>query len=163
MIVKTKKYALPTGKYIRLAMRNVIRQLWWVFLIPIALAAMTFVVPSIWWWITALILTALYLLFWYIQFAGVTRMEQTKMLFDKLSYQIDSRQIIIAISPKQGMPVQWPQVKKAYLRKDGIVLTLNRVQFIYWPYKIFNSTNESKFVESLMRRKGLLPGGGNEA
>ena len=80
MIVKTKKYSLDKKAYRRAGMRNIIREQWWVFLIAAAISVMTFVIPSNWWWIGALIALTLYLLFWLIQFAGVTQLEQSKQL-----------------------------------------------------------------------------------
>ena len=100
MIVKTKKYALDKKAYMRAGMRNVLQQQWWVFLIVLAISSMTFIIPSNWWWIGSLIAFVLYILFWVIQFAGVTQLEQSKMLFDRLSYEIDSRQILIKIDSK---------------------------------------------------------------
>ncbi len=82
MIVKTKKYALDKKAYMKAGLKNVLSDQWWVFLIAIAISAMTFVVPSNWWWIGALIALTLYILFWVIQFAGVTQLEQSKMLFE---------------------------------------------------------------------------------
>jgi membrane protein YdbS with pleckstrin-like domain len=95
MIVKTKKYALDKKAYRRAGMRNILGEQWWVGLIVLAISSMAFVLPSNWWWIGALIAFSLYLLFWLIQFAGGTQLEQSKMLFEKLSYEIDSRQILI--------------------------------------------------------------------
>ena len=138
-------------------MGRVMKSLWWAFLIPIALASVTFLVPTTnWFWISALILTTLYLLFWYIQFAGLTQMEQAKMLFEKLAYEINSQQVLIKLSSKQGMPIKWDQVKKAYSRKDDFLIVINRVQMIHLPHRIFNNQNDIKFVESVMKRKGFV-------
>jgi membrane protein YdbS with pleckstrin-like domain len=106
MIVKTKKYKLDTTQYIKMALARVLKEQWWVVLIALAIAAGYFWIPS-WWWISMAILAyVLYVLFWLIQFAGVTQMEQNKVMFDKLSYEIDSRQIMIKLNAKQGMPVK---------------------------------------------------------
>ena len=156
MIVKTKKYALNKKDYIRAGMRNVLRQQWWVFLIVLAISSLTFVIPSNWWWIGALIAFVLYLLFWVIQFTGVTQLEQTKMLFEKLSYEIDSRQILIKLSSKQGMPMKWEQIKRAWMDKKQFVLVINKAQMILFPFKAFRTENEKKFVESVLKKKGYI-------
>ena len=156
MIVKTKKYALDKKAYRRAGMRNVLTQQWWVVLIVLAISSMTFVVPSNWWWIGALIAFVLYLLFWLIQFAGVTQLEQSKMLFEKLSYEIDSRQVLIKVSSKQGMPMKWDQIKKAWMDKKQFVLVVNKAQLMLFPYTVFKTQNEIKFVETILKRKGLL-------
>jgi hypothetical protein len=99
----------------------------------------------------------LYLLFWAIQFTGVTQLEQNKVLFQKLLYEIDGRQILIKLNAKEGMQMKWEMIKKAYKEKDHFLLVISKAQFIHLPYSIFNSDNDVKFTESLLRRKNLLP------
>ncbi len=156
MIVKTKKYQLGTGKYIKLGMLNILREQWWVFLIALAIAAMTFIIPSHWWWIGALIALVIYWLFWLIQFAGVTQLEQNKILFERLNYEITSKEIMIKLNPKQGMPMKWENIKRAFLGKDFFLLVISKAQFIYLPFRLFNSENERKFMETILKRKNLL-------
>jgi hypothetical protein len=155
MIVKTKKHQLETGTYIKMGMVNVLKEQWWVILIALAIACGYFWIPS-WWWISMAILAyVLYLLFWVIQFAGVTQMEQNKVMFGKMSYEIDSRQILMKLNAKQGMPINWNMIKKAEVTKDAFVLTMSKAQFIHLPFRIFNSDNEKKFVETILKRKGF--------
>jgi hypothetical protein len=156
MIVKTKKYQLSTKKYIKLGMLNILRSQWWVILIAIAISAMTFVIPSNWWWIGSLIAFVLYGLFWLVQFAGVPQLEQNKILFERLSYEITSQQILIKLNPKQGMPMKWENIKKAFIGKDFFLLVLSKAQFIYLPFKVFNSDNERKFLETILKRKNYI-------
>lgn len=156
MLVKTKKYKLETGTYIKLGLMNVIKQQWWVFLIALAICCGYFFAPSAWWFIGAGIALILYFLFWVIQFAGVTQLEQTKVLFQKLSYEITSQQVLIKLSARQGMPIKWDQIKRAWVGKDYFVLVVNKAQLLHFPFRIFNNDNERKFVESILRRKGLI-------
>lgn len=135
---------------------NVLKEQWWVILIAVAIACGYFWIAS-WWWISMAILAyLLYLLFWVIQFAGVTQMEQNKVMFEKMAYEIDSRQILMKLNTKQGMPINWNMIKKVETTKDAFVLTMSKAQFIHLPYKIFNSENDKKFVETILRRKGYL-------
>lgn len=156
MIVRTRKYKLETGKYIRMGMQGVLKQQWWVVLIVLAIMSMYFIIPNLWWIFGALIAYVLYLLFWLIQFAGVTQMEQGKFLFEKLAYEITSQQILLKISANQGMPIKWNQIKRAKVGKDYFVLFMSKVQFFYWPHKMFNNDNERRFLESVLRRKGYI-------
>jgi hypothetical protein len=156
MIVKTKKYQLETGTYIKAGLANILREQWWVILIAITIGCGYFWIAS-WWWISMAILAyALYWLFWVIQFAGVTQMEQNKVIFEKMSYEIDSRQILMKLNAKQGMPIKWDMIKKAEVKKDAFILTMSKAQFIHLPFKIFNSENDKKFVESILKRKNYL-------
>jgi len=158
MIVKTKKYELPKKTYIKVGLQTLLQQQWWVFPIPVAIALVAFIFPSFVWWfiITPLILLLLYILFWAIQFTGVTQLEQNKIMFQRLSYEIDSRQILIKLNAKQGSPIQWAQVKKAKVGKNYFLFILSKAQFIYLPFKSFNSENDIKFTESILKRKGYL-------
>ena len=156
MIVKTKNYRLEKKDYIRLAMRNILKQQWWVSLIVIAICMGYIWIPNMWWFIGALIGTALYLLFWWIQFYGVTQLEQGKMLFERLSYEINSQQVLIKLNAREGMPMKWDQIKKASIGKDHFLLLVNKAQLIHLPFKIFNSENERKFVTSILKTKGFI-------
>lgn len=156
MIVKTRKYKLESGTYIKLALKNVLKQQWWVFLIALAICAGYFWIPSIWWFIGTAIALVLYLLFWLIQFAGVTQLDQSKMLFEKLSYEINSQQVLVKLNARQGMPIKWDQIKKAIVGKKHFLLIVNKAQLIHLPYRIFNNDNDRKFVESILKRKGLV-------
>jgi len=156
MIVTTKKYKLETGTYIKLAMTNILTKQWWVGLIVLALCSGYFIIPNSWWFWGTFIAVVIYLLFWLIQFAGVTQLEQTKILFEKLAYEISSQQILIKLSAKQGMPMKWDQIKSAKVGKDSILLTVNNAQLMYFPFKIFKTDNERKFVETILKRKGFI-------
>ena len=139
-----------------MAMMNILLQQWWVFLIAIAIGCMTFVIPSNWWWIGALIALVLYWLFWLIQFSGVTQLEQNKMLFERLTYEISSKEIMIKLNPRQGMPVKWETIKKVKAGKDYFLLIMSKAQFIYLPFRVFRSDNERKFTETILRRKEYI-------
>jgi hypothetical protein len=157
MIVKTKNYKLEKKTYINMAFKNVMKQQGWIAgLAAFVICLGYFWVPSIWWFIGAVLGLGLYLLFWYIQFYGVTQLEQGKMLFEKFSYEITSQQILMKLNAREGMPLKWDQIKSAGIGKDHFVLFVNKAQLIYWPYKIFNTDNERKFVISILKTKGLV-------
>ena len=156
MIVRTKKYQLATGKYIGLALVGVLKQQWWVFLIYFAICSGFFIIPNAWWIIGASITLVLYLLFWLVQFAGVTQLEQSKFLFNKLNYELSSQQILVKLNAKQGMPMKWDQIKRASAKKEAFLLFVSKAQLIYLPHRIFNSDNEIKFFETILKRKGYI-------
>ena len=156
MIVKTKKYKLPTTTYVQLGLKNILREQWWVLLIALAIMSGTFFIKTIWSVLAANIGLLLYFLFWVIQFYGVTYLEQNQLIFDRLRYEISSQQIMIQVTSKQGMPIAWDQVKRAIRQKEAFLLVISKAHLIYWPHKIFNSNHEIKFVETILKRKGLL-------
>ena len=156
MIVKTKRYQLTPNTYIKIGLLNILKEQWWVFLIAIAISSMIFVIHSHWWWIGSLIALVLYGLFWLIQFAGVSQLDQNKIMFEKFIYEITSQQILMKLNVKQGMPIKWETVKKAQKTKNAFLLVVSKAQFIYLPFRVFNSENEIKFVESILKRKGYL-------
>ncbi|MAJ51706.1 MAG: hypothetical protein CMB82_08855 [Flammeovirgaceae bacterium] len=156
MIVRTKKYQLATGKYVGLALTGVLKQQWWVFLIYFVICSGFFFIPNAWWIIGASIVLVLYLLFWLVQFAGVTQLEQSKFLFNKLSYELSSQQILVKLNAKQGMPMKWDQIKRGSSKKEAFILFVSKAQLIYLPHRIFNSDNEVKFFETILKRKGYI-------
>lgn len=156
MIVKTRNYRLEKQAYIKMALKNILKQQWWVSLIVVGICLFYLWIPSIWWFIGALIGAGLYLLFWWIQFYGVTQLEQGKMLFERFSYEINSQQIVVKVNPREGMPIKWDQIKTAQVGKDFYLLFMNKAQLIHLPFKIFNTDNERKFVGSIMKTKGLI-------
>jgi hypothetical protein len=156
MIVKTKKYQMPTGIYIKQAFVGILKQQWWVGLIYLAICAGYLWIPNWWWIIGATIALTLYLLFCLIQFAGVTQLEQGKFMFQKMSYEITSQQILMKINTKQGMPLKWDQIKSAKMGKDAFTLTISKAQILHFPFRIFNSQNEIRFIETVLRRKGFI-------
>ena len=111
-----------------------------------------------WWFIGTAIALVFYILFWLIQFAGVTQMEQGKMLFEKMAYEINSQQVLIKLNAKQGMPLKWDQIKSAKIGKNYIMLKVNKAQIIHLPFKIFNTDNDRRFVETILKRKGFVKG-----
>ena len=156
MIVKTKKYQLTTNTYVQLGLKSIVREQWWVFLIASAIVSGSFFIKTIWFVLGASIGLFLYFLFWFIQFYGITYLEQNRPLFERLCYEISSQQIIMQLSPRQGMPIAWGQIKRAMQGTNYFLLVVSRTHLIYLPHKIFNSKHEIKFVETILKRKALI-------
>ncbi len=156
MIIRTKKYQLSTRKYIGIAFKNVLKRQWWVLSIYFGICAGYLWIPDSWWIISASIGLALYLLFWLIQFAGITQMEQGKFMFERLSYEVSSQQIMIKLNAKQGMPMKWDQIKHVVSRKDAFIFFASKAQLIHLPHKVFNNKNEISFLETILKRKGYI-------
>lgn len=159
MIIKTKKYQLPKNTYVKSALFGLLKKQWWYSALPIAIMAMTFIWPSLWAWFIfpGLLIAIGYVLFWLIQFTGVTQLEQNKIMFERLSYEIDSRQIMIKLNERQGSPLKWEMIKSAQKNKDHFLLIIGKGQFIYLPFRIFNGDHEIRFLETILQRKNYLP------
>ena len=186
MIVKTKKYALDQKTYVNIALRQWVKDNWkWAF-VPLALIllnvvlSLTNVYPNYWIYIVIVLLTVLYVVFWAVQITGISQMEQSKALFDKYVYEIDSRQILMRINAKEGGILKWSQIDSVIKDKEAYILFLNnadamanakaswiakivtkglaKAQFIYLPFSIFTSDNDLRFTDALLKRKGLLAG-----
>jgi len=160
--IKTKKYQLNTKTYIRLAMDNLLRTQWFWAFIPVALIILNLVLNLTGWyhniWIYFLppTIVLLYVLFWAIQFTGVTQLEQNKPMFKRMTYEIDSKQIILKLNAKEGMQIKWEMIKKAYKTKEHFLLVLSKAQFIHIPFTLLSSENDVRFLDSLLKRKKLL-------
>ncbi len=159
MNIKTKKYELETNTYLKLGLTYVAKKWWWAWLIPVAIMLIPIAyVPAFWWCFgIALTLTILYVLFWVIQFTGITQMEQYKMLFEKMSYEINSQHILMKKNAREGMPIKWEQIQEVKVGKDAYTFVISMAQFVHLPFSIFRSDRDLKFMEVLLRRKGLLP------
>ncbi len=156
MIVKTRNYRLEKNQYVKMALRSVLKKQWWVIPIALSICLLYFWIPSVWWIIGGILAYGLYVLFWLIQFYGVTQLDQGKMLFERFSYEISSHQILMKINAREGMPLKWDQIKSAKVGKDYYLLFVNKAQLIHLPFKIFNTENERKFMGSILKNKGLV-------
>ena len=156
MKVITKNYRLEKKTYIKMALKAVLVQQWWAVPIGLAICLCYFLAPSWWWIFSGVLAYGLFVLFWWIQFFGVTQLEQGKALFERFSYEITSQQILMKLNPREGMPMKWDQIKRAKIEKDYFLLFVNKAQLIQWPFRIFNSENERKFVMSILKAKGLV-------
>ena len=80
MIVKTKNYKLDKKTYIKLALTNVLKKQGWIAaLAAFAICLFYIWIPSIWWFVGAVVGLGLYILFWWIQFYGVTQVTVVKV------------------------------------------------------------------------------------
>jgi YcxB-like protein len=156
MIVKTRNYRLDKQEYIKMALKSILLKMWWAIPIAVAICLLYFWVASVWWIIGGVLAYGLFVLFWLIQFYGVTQLEQGKMLFERFSYEINSQQILMKLNAREGMPLKWDQIQRAEIGKDYYLLFVNKAQLIHLPFKIFNTENERKFLVSILKTKGLI-------
>ena len=162
LAIKTKKYGLEKNKYIAMCMRQLFANQWKYAFIPLALVGLNVFLnlsgtyKNYWIYIFLAIGVIGYILFWLIQFTGITQLAQYKQLFDKYRYEIDSRQIFMKISDKEGGVIKWDMILSAYKDKEAYVLEMGKYQFIYLPFSIFNNDNDRKLMDKIMRDKGLV-------
>ena len=162
LAIKTKKYGLEKNKYIAMCMRQLFANQWKGAFLPFALVGLNVFLnlsgtyKNYWIYIFLAIGVIGYILFWLIQFTGITQLAQYKQLFDKYRYEIDSRQIFMKISDKEGGMIKWDMILSAYKDKEAYVLEMGKYQFIYLPLAIFNNDNDRKLMDKIMRDKGLI-------
>jgi hypothetical protein len=159
LAIKTKKYGLEKNKYVGLCMRQLFSNQWkWAF-VPLALVGLNVFLnlsgtyKNYWIYVFLAIGVVGYILFWLIQFTGITQLAQYKQLFDKYRYEIDSRQIFMKISEKEGGMLKWDMILSAYKDKQAYVLEMGKYQFLYLPFAIF-SENDRKLLDKILRDKG---------
>ncbi len=156
MIIKTRKYQLPTRTYIKIGFLNTMRKQWWVNILLLCLAGGLFSIGYTKTMILALVGHLLYILFWFLQFYAVTMMKEGKMLFQPFYYHISSKEIMMQTTDKRGMRIEWKQIKALRKRKQAIILFIDQGNFIHLPYRIFKAPQEIKFFELILQRKGLI-------
>jgi hypothetical protein len=161
--IRTKKYALDTKQYINLALREWIQREWIWFLIPAGVIVLnvilnvTDVYPNWWIYLVAVLGAIGFGLFRAMQFTATTQVEQNKTMFQKFTYEIDSRQILMKINQNEGGVIKWDMVKSARKEKAAYLLSLGRYQYLYLPFSIFNSDHDLKMMDTILRRKELMP------
>ena len=179
LAIRTKKTQFDTNTYTRLAMAEVWKKDWVYALIPFALGLLPALFVHSWWWLVlSVVLTLLFVLFRSAQVTGVTQMEQSKPLFERMSFEMDNRQLLLRVSPEKAMQLQWDMIARArrddhayllYLKPgtppEGLAAwrlwlarTFDVPVFLHLPQRIFNSANDVKLFEAILRRKNLLPG-----
>ncbi|MEM9569406.1 MAG: YcxB family protein [Bacteroidota bacterium] len=156
MIIRTKKYKLATSRYIKTCYWEIMRSKWWVLSLFTIVIGTLFYTNHAYWATFVIVLLLLFLAFYFFQLYAVTVMPNNKLFFERLSYQISSKQIMVQITSKQGMPIMWDQIKFVRKKKSCFILFLSTAQFLYWPYRIFNTLQEIKFLKMLLKRKKLL-------
>ena len=162
MAVKTKRFGLDKNQYVRIAMRQIWdQQKMWV-LVPLGLLLLnailniTKVYPNYWIYVMVILGAVLYVGFWWVQFKGVTQLEQYKQLFEKYIYEIDSRQILVKLNAKEGGVIEWSMIKSGSKEKDAYILNMEKGQFLHFPTSVFNSDHDLKMFERVLRQKNLI-------
>lgn len=175
--IRTKKYQLEKNVFTGIALGKVWRKDWWMALIPLVLFLLPAVFSFSWWWVVgAVLVTLIFVLLRSAQVMGVTQVEQGNPLFEKLSYEIDSRQIVLKRNEREGMALTWDMIGsverkgQAYLFwlkpptdaqlpggwKGWVAKTFQAPVFVMLPYRIFNNPTDIKLLESMLRRKNLI-------
>ncbi|MBA9075862.1 MULTISPECIES: hypothetical protein [Rufibacter] len=177
LAIKTKKNQVDKNDYAKMALVQVWKKEWWRALIPLVLISLPAVFDFSWWWISiAVVVTILYVLVRSAQVMGVTQMEQSSVLFERVMFEIDQRQILMKRNDREGMALQWDMIDSVTQTKDAykmylkgptpdqlpagfrgwLAKTFNVPIFLYLPHRIFNSPNDLKLMDSLLRRKNFL-------
>jgi hypothetical protein len=179
MAVRTKKYQLDKETYTRLALTQVWKRDWWHAVIPLVVLSLPALISFSWWWfVGALVVTLLYVLLRSAQVTGVTQMGETKVLFERVSYEFDPRYILMRANEKdQPRGMEWSHIERVRLTKDAYFLDMRQPDmtgqlptwrlwltklmwvpvFIHVPLRIFNAPKDLTMFENLLRRKNLLP------
>lgn len=177
LAIRTKKNQLDKNQYAKMALLQVWKKEWWRALIPLAIFLIPAAFSFSWWWVAgAFVVTLLFVLIRSAQVMGVTQMEQGNVLFERVSFEIDQRQILLKRNDREGMALQWDMIDKVtqknesyffYLKgptadqlpkgwKGWLAKTFNVPIFLHLPFRVFNSANDLKLMDSLLRRKNFI-------
>ena len=178
LAIRTKKYQFDPNTYTRIAMTEVWRKEWWRALIPFAVGVLPAIIWPSWWWLAlGLLLALLFVLVRSSLVTGVTQMEQSKPLFERMSYEADQRYLVLRKNDRdQPMALAWEQIGRVRRDPDAYLLYFKQQEppaelpawrrwvartfdvpvFLHLPLRLFNNDNDRKLFEALLRRKGLL-------
>ena len=128
LAIRTKKTQLTTDTYTKMVMGEVWKKDWVYALIPFALGLVPALFVHSWWWIVlAVVLTILFVLFRSAQVTGITQMEQSKPLFERMAFEMDNKQLLLRVGPeKEGKAMQltWDMIGRVRRDADAYVLYL---------------------------------------
>ncbi|MBG8555252.1 hypothetical protein [Hymenobacter guriensis] len=178
LAIRTKKNQLSSETYVRMALTEVWKREWWYALIPLVVLLLPAIFVFSWWWVAAAVLvTVLFVVLRSAQVQALAQHEQSKALFERVNFEIDQRHVLMKLNDKQGMNIPWEMIDRVHY-KDGayqlylktpenaemptgwrgwVARTFQVPMFLYLPTRIFNSPNDLKLFESMLRRKNLLP------
>lgn len=177
LAIVTKKSQFDTNAYTKLAMAEVWRKDWVYALVPFALGLLPAIIWHSWWWLAlSFVFTLLFVLLRSAQVTGVTQMEQSKPLFERMSFEMDQKQLLLRVSKEKAMQLTWDMIGRVRRDDDAYLLylkpgappadtagwrlwiarTFDVPVFLHLPQRIFNSDNDRKLFEALLRRKNLL-------
>ena len=179
LAIRTKKYQFDPNTYTRIAMAEVWKKEWWRALIPLAVGLLPALIWPSWWWVLAgVLLAAAFVLVRSSLVTGVTQMEQSKPLFERMSYEADQRHLVLRKNDKDApMALPWEQIGRVRRDPDAYLLYFKQTEppaelaawrrwiartfdvpvFLHLPVRLFNNENDRKLFDALLRRKGLLP------
>ncbi len=159
--VFTKKTQLDNKTYISICMKKALKKFWYAFLVPpvIILPGLYWTGALIWLVVAALVITILYLLFWYVQFYGMAMLPQGKPLFERQLYAItpDYLGIMKKETDPQGMMIPWDKIETVERTADSFIFHLTLAHIVIIPFNVFNSQQDQNYTESILRRRSLLP------
>lgn len=177
LAIVTKKTQFDTNAYTKLAMAEVWRKDWVYALVPFALGLLPAIFVHSWWWLgLSFLLTLAFVLLRSAQVTGITQMEQSKPLFERMSFEMDQKQLLLRVSKEKAMQLTWDMIGKVRRDDDAYLLylkpgdppadtagwrlwiarTFDVPVFLHLPQRVFNSDNDRKLFEALLRRKNLL-------
>ncbi|MDR2401996.1 MAG: YcxB family protein [Cytophagales bacterium] len=154
MDIKTKPFALNKTSYIKLCHGRLIKKYKWIGLAILSLTLILALIFKLYWLnILSLVSVSLFYLFWIFVFYLVTKIQQTKMIFDKYFYTISNDNIFAMIDMKKGMCIPWDKIKNCEERKDGFLLGLTQSHIVYLPHKIFKSDFDISRFRMMLKNK----------
>lgn len=160
--VFTRKTEMDKKLYINMALKKALRKYWFAFFVPPALLIPGFIWPSsmIWMVVTSIVVTILYVLFWYMQFYGMTILPQGKQLFEKQLFAILPEYIGVMKSEKdpQGMMLPYDKIEQVEKTGNSYIIHLTMAHIVIMPFDIFQSQQDMNYFEALLRKYKLLPG-----
>ena len=156
MLIRTKKYVMSKRRYLRLGRRRFLRKQGMLILLAYAVLNLGVLWMNSWWWLIASTMALVaYVGFRFLQFNAVLYMEQSKLLFERFSYEIDTKQILLRRNAREGIPLPWEKVKAVSITQEAFILYLSAVQLIDLPRKIFQTAHDQKVFETILSRKGF--------
>lgn len=146
---------MTRGEYLSIITGNYIRQRWWLFLLLWAAAIILVILGSpfgpIFILIAAISPLIAFLYLWYHAWTP-----KNKVYYLPRVIEVDE-DFISSYSPDGGVNrLRLEHFISGKKTKDSFILRLTKIQFVFVPFRAFESKEDQERFEDIMRNKGLL-------
>jgi signal transduction histidine kinase len=155
LFIKTKEHSMTRGEYLSIITGNYIRQRWWLFLILWVVAILSVILDSPFAPIAiAFAAISPLIAFLYLWYHAWT--PKNRIYYLPRTIELDEG-FITACSADGGInrtPLQ--HFLGAKKTRDSFILRLTKIQFVFVPFRAFESKEDQDAFENILKGKGIL-------
>ena len=156
MRISTGYYRFPEGLYIRVGFFNALREQWYISFVLFFLIGLSIYFRDSICIVICCIIEVLYLLFWVVQFYGITKLPQMKIMFQRIFFEFNDDQILMHVDTRSAAQIKWGMIKSCRKMKDCYFFFITKANILYVPFKAFKSKSDLNLFEVLLKVKNVI-------